>query len=122
LAVAIEFDAVVAPPARNLFIAEALAPIAPPAEPEPKAEPALDPDARIRADVNRTLDSIDVIGFLSTGEGIVAVLNMGGAVVNALKGDRPVPGYIVSEIATNSVTLTHVELGIKRTYGLNNVD
>lgn len=124
LAVAIDFDSVVAPPTRNLFIADAPAPvaIAPPPEPEPKAEPAPDPHDRIRADVNRTLDSIGVIGFLSTGEGIVAVLNMGGSVVNALKGDKPVPGYIVSEITTNSVTLTHVELGIKRTYGLNNVD
>lgn len=124
LAVAIDFDEIAGPPARNLFRADAPAPAAPPPTPEPESqpEPAPDPDARLRAEAESTLDSIGVIGFLSTGDGIVAVLNMGGSVVNAFKGDRPVPGFLVSEITINTVTLTHVELGLKRTYGLDDAD
>ncbi len=124
LSVAADFQQVPGPPARNLFRVDAPKVPEPAPEPEtvPEPDPAPDPDARLRAEADSALDSFRVIGFLSTGEGIVAVLNSGGSVVNAFKGDRPAPGIIVSDITIDSVTLEHVELGLKRTYGLDDAD
>ena len=123
LAVASDFVEVPGQPLRNLFRADAPAP-PPPPEPAPEAqpEPAPDPGVQIRSAAESALDSISVIGFLSTGDGIVAVLNMDGSIVNAFKGDRPAPGFLVSDVTIDSVTLTHVELGLKRTYGLEDAD
>jgi hypothetical protein len=124
LAVVSDFDKVSDPPLRNLFRADVPSPpeSRPEPEPEPQPEPASDPEVQIRAATESTLDSIGVIGFLSTSDGIVAVLNMNGSIVNVLEGDRPASGFLVSEITIDSVTLTHVELGLKRTYGLDDAD
>ncbi|WP_428688306.1 hypothetical protein [Roseibium sp.] len=124
LAVLSDFNEVADLPRRNLFRADIPAPPAPPPEPEPEPQPAaaLDPEAQSRTAAERTLDSIDVIGFLSTGDGIVAVLKVNGSIVNVLEGDRPAAGFLASGITIDSVTLTHAELGLKRTYGLNDAD
>lgn len=124
LAVASDFEEVSGPPVRNLFRADAPAPSAPAPEPEttPEVDPTPDPEARLRAAAESILDSFSVIGFLSTSEGTVAVLDLGGTVVNTFKGDRPAPGFIVSDMTINSVTLQHMELGLERTYGLDDAD
>lgn len=124
LAVASDFEEVLSLPARNLFRADTPAPPPPTPQPEraPEAAPAPDPEARSRAETESMLDSFSVIGFLSTSDGVVAVLDLGGSIVNAFKGDRPAPGFIVSDITINSVTMRHLELGLERTYGLDDAD
>lgn len=121
LAVVTEITGFSGPPSRNLFRPGAAdAPPPPPApEPEPEAAPPPDPDARARAEAERALDSVRAIGFLSTGEGVMAVLNVDGTIVNAFRGDTPVPGFTVSEVRIDSVTLLHGELELARTFGLD---
>ena len=110
------------PPTRDLFREDAQEPPPPPAPPAPPPEPAPDPNARARSQAESSLDSIRIIGFLSTTEGMIAVMSLGGDVINAFAGDTPLPGFVVSDVTIDSVTVTHRDLGISRTYGLQDAE
>lgn len=124
LAVKADFDGFAGPPPRSLFRPAEDVPPPPPAAPEPVAAPPPppDPEAEARDRAERLLDSISVIGFLSTTEGVAAVLDVGGRIVNAFEGDRPVAGFVVSDVTIDSVTLAHRLLDLERSFGLGDAD
>jgi hypothetical protein len=120
LAISGEIGGFSGPPRRNLFRPAADEQPAPTPEPEPEPEPtpAPDPTAVARAEAERVLDSVSAIGFLATAEGVLAILTQGGMVINVYEGDMPIQGFRVSEVTIDSVTLSHRNLDLSRTYTL----
>ena len=122
LAAASDFTGFTEPARRNLFRAGEAKPPEP--EPEPvKAEaPKPDPEAQARQEAERMLDKVRVIGFLSTTGGVMAVMTYEGSVVSVLAGDAPVPGFTVSDVTIDSVTLEHGKIDLSRTFGLGDAE
>jgi hypothetical protein len=122
LAVAADFQGFSRPPIRNLFRPDVKEPEPPKAEPVRAKPPPLDAAARARREAESLLDKVDVMGFLSTSEGVMAVMMYDGAAINVTAGNKPIPGFTVSEVTIDSVTLTHSELDLSRTFELGDAN
>lgn len=122
LAVAADFEGFSGPPARNLFRADRKEPEPPKAEPVRAEPPPPDEGARARREAESLLDKVNVIGFLSTSEGAMAVMMYDGSAINVTVGNAPVPGFTVSDVTLESVTLTHKDLDISRTFELGDAE
>ncbi len=109
--------------ARDLFRPDDPTPPPPPPEPEPEPAPEPAPEpvdpqlAAIRA-ADERLAAISVVGILSTGEAMVAVLQNGDNVLNVEVGDDVAQDFEVIGISANGIRLRNDRLGITRTLQL----
>lgn len=122
LAVSADFEGFSGPPARNLFRADQKEPELPKAEPVRVQPPPPDAAAQARREAESLLDKVHVIGFLSTSEGAMAVMMYEGSAINVTAGNSPVPGFTVSDVSIDSITLTHKEFDISRTFELGDAE
>ena len=102
------------PAARNLFRANDQPVVLPEPKPAPVAAPAPDPQVTAIAAAEKRLEGVFVLGLLSASQGMVAVVEKDGNVGNVVVGQELIPGFVVSAIGFEKITVFSQDLGITR--------
>ena len=122
LAIAGELDAPPPPAGRALFQAEIRVVAPPPPEPARPAvraaPPPPDPVAEARAAAARDLEAMRLVGVMTTGRGLMAMVKHGDNTLRVYDGDPLIGGFAVVSISGTSLTVSDADLGMGAVYSM----